>query len=165
MEEDNPFVTYIPEEDAVDEDPDLDPGDAEDDEQEEYFDDSEESEEVLEQPADLDPAVRQDMTRLEETFRNMGLKFRMIDRIGEGTIHDLSTARFEQVLTLRRNFLHRLQSRRHALRLLPEQLGYSTIGRNYLVDSSNQIISIWQITRSTTAHSPIRRYQEDLRNK
>ncbi|MCJ1450670.1 hypothetical protein MMC28_001003 [Mycoblastus sanguinarius] len=34
---------------------------------------------------ELDDSVREDMARLEDTFREIGMKFRMIDRIGEGT--------------------------------------------------------------------------------
>ena len=33
---------------------------------------------------ELDDSVREDMARLEDTFREIGMKFRMIDRIGEG---------------------------------------------------------------------------------
>jgi len=82
MEEENPFVTNQPKLDGCI--PNLTPDEAEDDEQEEHYDSSEGSESSSGSLAEIDPAVREDMGKLEDTFHNMGLKFRMIDRIGEG---------------------------------------------------------------------------------
>lgn len=47
--------------------------------------DSECSDESSESQEDIDESVLQEMADLEETFHDMGLKYRMIDRIGEGT--------------------------------------------------------------------------------
>lgn len=46
--------------------------------------DSECSDESSESQDDIDESVLQEMADLEETFHGMGLKYRMIDRIGEG---------------------------------------------------------------------------------
>lgn len=46
--------------------------------------DSECSDESSESQEDIDESVLQEMADLEETFHGMGLKYRMIDRIGEG---------------------------------------------------------------------------------
>ncbi|KAI4260918.1 MAG: hypothetical protein LQ352_000073 [Teloschistes flavicans] len=49
------------------------------------YEDSEDSEDSAEDYAQVSETVREDMTKLEKTFQAKGLKFRMIDRIGEGT--------------------------------------------------------------------------------
>ncbi|KAL9586123.1 MAG: hypothetical protein Q9212_001104 [Teloschistes hypoglaucus] len=49
------------------------------------YEDSEESEDSEEDDAQVSETVREDMAKLERTFQAKGLKFRMIDRIGEGT--------------------------------------------------------------------------------
>ncbi|CAF9907427.1 hypothetical protein IMSHALPRED_005527 [Imshaugia aleurites] len=72
---------------------------------------SECSEESAQSEYAVEETVREDMAKLEDTFREIGMKFRMIARIGEGKS---------------RNFLDRLQGRRHALRLLSERLGRRT---------------------------------------
>jgi len=82
MEEENPFVTHQPKPDGCI--PDLTPDEVEDDEQQEYYESSDGSESSSESLAEIEPAVREDMDKLEDTFHDMGLKFRMIDRIGEG---------------------------------------------------------------------------------
>lgn len=46
--------------------------------------DSESSDESSESQDDIDESVLLEMADLEETFHGMGLKYRMIDRIGEG---------------------------------------------------------------------------------
>lgn len=83
MEEENPFVTHQPRPDGGI--PDLTPHKAENNEQQEYYETSDGSESSSESLAEIDPAVREDMDKLEDVFHDMGLKFRMIDRIGEGT--------------------------------------------------------------------------------
>ena len=45
---------------------------------------SESSDQSSESQEDIDESVLQEMADLEETFHGMGLKYRMIDRIGEG---------------------------------------------------------------------------------
>jgi len=82
MEEENPFVTHQPKPDGCI--PDLTLDEVEDDEQQEYYESSDGSESSSESLAEIEPAVREDMDKLEDTFHDMGLKFRMIDRIGEG---------------------------------------------------------------------------------
>lgn len=70
----------------------LDRGETSDpqEDQEEYEDDgmlSEDSEGrklSSESQLDVDESVREEMNRLEETFKEIGMKFRLIDRIGEG---------------------------------------------------------------------------------
>lgn len=82
MEEENPFVNHQPKPDGCV--PDLTPDGAEDDEEQEYYESSDGSESSSDSLAEIDPAVREDMDKLEDVFHDMGLKFRMIDRIGEG---------------------------------------------------------------------------------
>lgn len=66
----------------------------------------------------VDETVREEMTKLEDTFREIGMRFRMIARIGEGKarIWVLSVYHSKCRLTsLSRNFLNRLQGRGLAL--------------------------------------------------
>ena len=65
--------------------PELMPDNAEDEQQESY-ESSDDSESAAEDPDQIDEAVREDMDQLEDIFHSKGLKFRMIDRIGEGDI-------------------------------------------------------------------------------
>lgn len=78
MEEENPFVTYPPKRANAESIPGCVP------DEEQLYESSEESESSIESPVEVNEAVRDDMCRLEEVFVDMGLKFRMIDRIGEG---------------------------------------------------------------------------------
>ncbi|KAL8823234.1 MAG: hypothetical protein Q9191_006049 [Dirinaria sp. TL-2023a] len=78
-EEENPFVTHPPKRANAE----LIPGYAQDEQQ--LYESSEESESSIESPVEVNETVREDMCKLEEVFVDMGLKFRMIDRIGEGT--------------------------------------------------------------------------------
>ena len=48
-----------------------------------YYEESDCSEDSEDTP-EIDDVVREDMGRLESIFHDMGFKFRMIDRIGEG---------------------------------------------------------------------------------
>lgn len=71
----------------------------------------------------VDQTVREEMDRLEDTFRELGMKFRMIARIGEGNARILVLPLYHSndLLTgLSRNFLNRLQGRRLTLRILSE---------------------------------------------
>ena len=82
---------------------------------------SECSEESAESDYGVDEEVREEMSNLEDTFRDIGMKFRMIARIGEGIVMiSMSLAYYSNVIltSLLRNLLDRLQSRRLALRLL-----------------------------------------------
>lgn len=47
-------------------------------------DDSEDTNLSSESQLDVDESVREEMNKLEETFEEIGMKFRLIDRIGEG---------------------------------------------------------------------------------
>ena len=47
---------------------------------------SERSEELSEDEQEVDESVLEEMAKLENTFQEIGLKFRMIDRIGEGKL-------------------------------------------------------------------------------
>lgn len=84
--EDNPFVTQNYhqklERDGLDPDrrEDLDKDDGDDQGYSDGSDGSESSEEHVV----IEDSVREDMAKLEQTFKGMGLKYRMIDRIGEG---------------------------------------------------------------------------------
>ncbi|KAL9590741.1 MAG: hypothetical protein Q9203_000463 [Teloschistes exilis] len=49
------------------------------------YENSDESDDSEEDDAQISETVREDMVKLERTFHAKGLKFRMIDRIGEGT--------------------------------------------------------------------------------
>lgn len=71
----------------------------------------------------VDQTVREEMDRLEDTFRELGMRFRMIARIGEGDsrIWVLLVNYSNGLLTgLSRNFLNCLQGRRLTLRILSE---------------------------------------------
>lgn len=90
---------------------------------------SECSEESAQSEYAVEETVREDMAKLEDTFREIGMKFRMIARIGEGKSRFSVSLVYhsDSLLTgLPRNFLDRLQGRRHALRLLSERLGRRT---------------------------------------
>ena len=49
-------------------------------------DSSECSDDYPESQGEIDESVMQEMAKLEDVFDEMGLKFRMIDRIGEGML-------------------------------------------------------------------------------
>ena len=114
MEEDYPFVSYSSKLDNPCPVPDLMPDNVEDGEQQENYESSD-SESLTE----IDRAVQEDMDKLEEIFNDIGLKFRMIDRIGEGSALSFNTQNYAgQLLIFCRDLLHRVQSRRSALRAL-----------------------------------------------
>ena len=92
---------------------------------------SECSEGSAESEYEVDEIVKEEMAKLEGTFREIGMKFRMIARIGEGNVKILVLHVYHSnyLLTdLSRNFLNCLQSRRLALRMLSERLGHRTKG-------------------------------------
>lgn len=92
---------------------------------------SECSEESAESEYAVDETVREDMASLEDTFREIGMRFRMIARIGEGNARSfLSLVYYSNfpLTHLSRNLLNRLQGRRLALRILSERLGRRTKG-------------------------------------
>ena len=88
--EKNPFLTskHLAPSDNLSHELESVPGSQyETDEYEEDWDareDSECSERSAESEYAVDETVREEMTRLEDTFREIGMKFRMIARIGEG---------------------------------------------------------------------------------
>lgn len=100
---------------------------------------SECSERSAESEYTVDETVKEEMEKLEDTFREIGMRFRMIARIGEGNARILASLMDHpnHLLTdLFRNFLNRLQGRRLALRILPERLGHR--GKGFLeVDISS----------------------------
>ena len=53
-------------------------------ETEELCGDESESSETSSEAGNVDESVREDMLRLEDTFEENGMSFRLIDRIGEG---------------------------------------------------------------------------------
>ena len=57
-----------------------------DDDGQEYTDGSDSSESSSGEHLHIEDSVREEMIKLEHTFKGMGLKYRMIDRIGEGHI-------------------------------------------------------------------------------
>ena len=69
---------------------------------------------------EFDGSVQEDMAKLEETFRENGLKFRMIDRIGEGdnSKRQQNNWQANRLIDIFRYFLDGLQSRRPPLRIL-----------------------------------------------
>ena len=114
MEEDYPFVSYPSKLDNPYPVPDLMPDNVEDGEQQENYESSD-----SESPTGIDRAVQEDMDKLEEIFHDIGLRFRMIDRIGEGLALSFNNQNHAgQLLIFCRDFLHRVQSRRFALRAL-----------------------------------------------
>ena len=58
--------------------------DFEDDEEEQSYSDGSDGSENSEEHAVVDDSVKEEMVKLEHMFKGMGLKYRMIDRIGEG---------------------------------------------------------------------------------
>ena len=92
---------------------------------------SECSETSVESEYAIDETVKEEMTKLEDTLREIGMRFRMIARIGEGIARTLVSSVYEShypLTGLSRNFLDRLQGRRLALRVLSERLGHRTKG-------------------------------------
>lgn len=92
---------------------------------------SECSEGSAESEYEVDETVKEEMAKLEDTFREIGMKFRMIARIGEGNARILVSLAYDSnyLLTdLSRNFLNCLQGGRLALRVLSERLGHRTKG-------------------------------------
>ena len=72
---------------------------------------SECSEESAESEYAIDETVKEEMSKLEDTFREIGMRFRMIARIGEGITRILVSLVFcsnIQLTGLSRNFLNRL---------------------------------------------------------
>ena len=69
---------------------------------------------------DFDGSVQEEMAKLEETFRENGLKFRMIDKIGEGdnSMPQENNCQSDSLIDIFRYFLDSLQSRRPPLRIL-----------------------------------------------
>lgn len=69
---------------------------------------------------EFDGSVQEEMVKLEETFRENGLKFRMIDRIGEGDNSKRQENNWQAnwLINIFRYFLDGLQSRRPPLRIL-----------------------------------------------
>ena len=69
---------------------------------------------------EFDGSVQEEMAKLEETFRENGLKFRMIDRIGEGDNSKRQENDWQAnwLINIFRYFLNSLQSRRPPLRIL-----------------------------------------------
>ena len=82
MDKDNPFITYAS--NTRNARHDLDSVHADFVPQQHYHEDSECSDDSSEHSPEIDDVVRQDMDKLENIFHDIGLKFRMIDRIGEG---------------------------------------------------------------------------------
>lgn len=69
---------------------------------------------------EFDGSVLEEMEKLEETFRENGLKFRMIDKIGEGdnSKRQENNCPSDWLIDIFRYFLNGLQSRRPPLRIL-----------------------------------------------
>lgn len=87
IDEEDPFMIHQPE--VEDCDPVLelisgDSGDVEDEQQ--LYEGSEDSDSSAESQPEIDAADLQDMRALEKVFLEKGLKFRMVDRIGEGAL-------------------------------------------------------------------------------
>lgn len=88
---------------------------------------SESSEGSAESEYAVDETVKEEMAKLEGTFREIGMKFRLIARIGEGNARILVPLVYHSnhlFTDLSRNFLNCLQGRRLALRILSERLGH-----------------------------------------
>ena len=75
MEADDRFMTNIRNDD---------PSHIEVEEPPELYESSDCSDDSSEGAHEVDAVVQEDMGKLEDIFDNMGFKFRMIDRIGEG---------------------------------------------------------------------------------
>lgn len=94
------------------------------------YEDSEDSEDSAEDYAQVSETVREDMTKLEKTFQAKGLKFRMIDRIGEG--------RLSPVLVL--VLLRRLP--RHALKNCDQELSLPSTRLKICITTFTRTIGI-----------------------
>ncbi len=83
--EDNPFVTETYQQKL--QRAGLDPNRREEfdnDDDDQGYSDGSDGSESSEEHVVVEDSVREDMVKLEQTFKGMGLKYRMIDRIGEG---------------------------------------------------------------------------------
>lgn len=72
---------------------------------------SEDSDESGDSEYAVDETVREEMTKLEDTFREIGMRFRMIARIGEGITRNLASlfnSPNYMLISPSRNFLNRL---------------------------------------------------------
>ena len=76
---------------------------------EDVSDGSQCSDESLEEAHRADEATREDMARLGDTFRERGMRFRMIDRVGEGRMYALSSLA-NGLSAASRHIFHSLQS-------------------------------------------------------
>ncbi len=169
--EDNPFVTetYQQKLQRAGLDPDRREGFNNDDDDQGYSDGSDGSE-SSEEHVVIEDSVREDMAKLEQTVKGMGLKYRMIDRIGEGDPSKLCKRNIDQTLIfhhLYRHILNRLQGRRFILRLLSERLGHRTTGSPKMGVASNQDENDEQLAklRSRTKGASLCCYKEDLRHQ
>lgn len=71
----------------------------------------------------VDPSVREDMKRLEDTFTGISKRFRLINRIGEGGFYKTFYS-FPALTSISiRHLFNRVQSRGYTVRSLPERLG------------------------------------------
>lgn len=66
-------------------------GDAEETGEEEDVEDDAEEEDEL--GYDVDETVKEDMRKLEESFRGISRQYRLVDRIGEGTVYHSTALR------------------------------------------------------------------------
>lgn len=81
---------------------------------------AEESEREDEVPEEIDESVKEDMRKLEETFTGISERYRLINRIGEGTPSWFSPVQGSVDNLSFRHFLDRVQGGRPTLRPLPE---------------------------------------------
>jgi hypothetical protein len=122
----------------------------------------------------VDESVREDMTKLEDTFPGISERFRLINRIGEGMLErktnkylELHTNILMLDLFLLRNLLHRIQSRRRALRPLPKRMGCfcaSTTTGGMAQPSCQKTSDGWALSRRAQ-DSSLCRVEENLRHK
>ena len=96
--EDNPFITetYHQKLQRAGLEPDTRERFHDDDNGQGYSSGSECSE-SLEEHLAVEDSVREEMVKLEHTFKGMGLKYRMIDRIGEGDTSEPSQRVVDQL--------------------------------------------------------------------
>lgn len=77
----------------------------------------------------VDPSVKEDMKKLEDTFTGISKRFRLINRIGEGTLPITHFTLPALTDTPFRYIFNRVQSRGYTVRSIPERLGLGGLAR------------------------------------
>ena len=86
----------------------------------------------------VDGNIHEDMEKLANTYPSFKQRYRLIKRIGEGSSPPIPMARLVP-LTQTRYFLHRLQSRRPAVRAIRQLLGHGEREREMVAPATEEL--------------------------